>query len=382
MPTTRDYYEVLGVARHASPVEVKRAYRRMALKYHPDRNPGDSEAEGRFKEAAEAYEVLADSDRRSTYDRFGHAGLRGTPGHDFNSMNTQDIFSMFDEIFGGAFGGRTAGRRRGGVPRGYDLETEVELTLEEVVSGADRDVEFRRLDVCQTCDGSGARPGTGPSTCLSCGGSGRVTQVGLGGMFRMATTCGQCHGHGSVITNPCSDCRGRGRVSVKREIIVKIPAGVQDGQAVRIAGEGEPPPPEINPAGQGIRGDLHVVVRVRRHDQFERDGDHLIVAVPVSFTQAALGAEIEVPTIDGSTMLTIPSGTQHGVLFRLDGHGTPDVRSGKRGDLVVVMQLVVPKKLTDDQTQLLSQYAETEDLEVGFEHASLWEKIKDAMKGG
>ncbi len=382
MPTTRDYYEVLGVARHASPDEVKRAYRRMALKYHPDRNPGDSEAESRFKEAAEAYEVLADSDRRSAYDRFGHAGLRGTPGHDFNSMNVQDIFSMFDEIFGGALGGRTAGRRRGGVPRGYDLETEVELTLEEVVSGAGRDVEFKRLDVCQTCDGSGAKPGTGPSTCSSCGGSGRVTQVGLGGMFRMAITCPHCHGRGSVITNPCPDCRGRGRVSVKRDITVKIPAGVHDGQAVRIAGEGEPPPPEINPAGQGIRGDLHVVVRVRRHDQFERDGDHLIVAVPMPFTQAALGAEIEVPTIDGSTTLTIPSGTQHGALFRLDGHGTPDVRSGKRGDLVVVMQLVVPKKLTDDQKQLLSQYAETEDLEVGFEHASLWEKIKDAMKGG
>ncbi|MHC4108681.1 MAG: DnaJ domain-containing protein, partial [Planctomycetota bacterium] len=236
MPTTRDYYEVLGVARNASLDEVKRAYRRLAMKYHPDRNPGDSEAEARFKEAAEAYEVLADAERRSRYDRFGHAGLRGTPGHDFSSMNVQDIFSMFDEIFGGAFGGRAAGRRRGGVPRGYDLETEVELSLEEVVSGAGRDVEFKRLDVCQTCDGSGAKPGSGPSTCSSCGGSGRVTQVGLGGMFRMATTCPHCHGRGSVITSPCPDCRGRGRVPVKRQITVKIPAGVHDGQSVRIAG--------------------------------------------------------------------------------------------------------------------------------------------------
>lgn len=376
MTTTRDYYEILGVSKQSSAEEIKRSYRRMALKFHPDRNPGDPEAEQKFRECAEAYEVLSDTERRGIYDRYGRQGLRSTPVHDFR--NVEDIFSMFEEIFGGPAGGR---RRSRGAPRGYDLETEVELTLAEVVTGTTREVEFKRLDVCQTCQGDGARPGTQRTTCSTCGGSGQVVQSGFGGMFRMVATCRDCRGRGTVISEKCSDCRGTGRVSLKRKLEVKIPPGIHDRQAVRVAGEGEPPPPESSPAGQGIRGDLHVAVRVRRHDRFERDGDHLLVAVPVAFTQAALGAQIEIPTVEGETSLTVPAGTQHGALFRITGEGLPNVRSGRRGDLVVIIQLVVPRKLTESQKALLRDYARTEKLEVGAANPSLWDKIKDAVTG-
>jgi len=379
MPTTRDYYDILSVPNSASAADVKRAYRRLAMKNHPDRNPGDPEAVRRFKESAEAYEVLSDPERRAIYDRYGHAGLRSRPGHDFGSMHAEDIFSMFEDIFGGAMGGRSRRRQRGGVPRGYDLETEVEVTLDEVLTGTSRAVEFKRLDICQTCSGDGTKPGTTRSACSGCGGSGQVAQTGFGGMFRMVTTCRQCGGQGSVIVEKCPDCRGRGRVSIERNLAVKIPAGITDRQAVRVAGEGEPPPPELSPGGKGIRGDLHVVVRVRSHDRFERDGDHLLMVVPVSFTQAALGAEIELSTLDGPVTLEIPPGAQHGALFRIENKGLPDLRSGKRGDLVVVTQLVVPRKLTDSQRELLSEYAKTEELEVGSTSESLWGKIKDAM---
>ena len=380
MPTTRDYYEILSIETTASGDEIKRSYRRLAMKYHPDRNPNDPTAEAKFKECAEAYEVLSNSERRATYDRYGHAGLRGTPGHDFRSMNVEDIFSMFNDIFGGGFAG--GNHRRGGVPRGYDLETEVEITLEEVLSGAEREVDFKRLDVCQTCEGSGAKPGSKPTQCSTCGGVGQVIQTGLGGMFRMQTTCPHCRGRGTVVVDKCGDCRGSGRVSVKRKLSVKLPAGIHDGQAVRVTAEGEPPPPEMSPAGQGLRGDLHVVVRVREHDKFERDVDDLLLAAPINFSQMALGAQIDVPTLDGTRQVNIPAGTQHGALFRINGSGLPNLRSGKRGDLVVVAQLVVPRKLNESQTRLLAEYAKTEDVPVGTGPESAWEKIKRAVKGG
>ena len=382
MPTTRDYYEVLGVEKTANGEDIKRAYRRLAMKYHPDRNPGDADAEARFKECAEAYEVLSDAARRAQYDRYGHAGLRGTPGHDFRSMNVEDIFSMFNDIFGGGFGASRT-RQRHGVPRGYDLETEVELTLEEVLAGAERDVEFKRLDVCQTCEGSGAKPGTEPVTCSTCGGQGQVAQAGLGGMFRMVTTCPHCGGRGRLIVDRCGDCRGTGRVSVKRHLTVRIPPGILSGQAVRVSGEGEPPGADLSPSGQGIRGDLHVVVRVRDHDRFEREGDHLYIAMPVAFTQLALGAKVRVPTLDGhEALLSLPQGTQHGATFSLEGQGLPNIRTGRRGNLVVIVQLVVPKKLDEHQRKVLAEYAELEDLEVVKEQPSLWNKIKDAIKKG
>lgn len=384
MPTTRDYYEILSVTKTASGEEIKRSYRRLAMKFHPDRNPGDKEAEARFKECAEAYEVLADPDKRRRYDQFGHEGLRGTPGHDFRSMNPEDIFSMFNDIFGGAFGGRPGGgRARAGVPRGYDLETEVEVTLDEVLTGTDREVEFKRLDVCQTCEGSGAKPGTEPVTCKTCGGQGQVTQAGLGGMFRMVTNCPHCHGRGKIIVEKCPDCRGKGRVSVKRTLSLKVPAGIHDGQAVRIAKEGEPPPPEVSPEGRGIRGDLHVVVRVRAHEVFERDGDHVLIATPVTFTQLALGAEVTVPALDGDATVTIPPGTQHGAIFRIEQRGLPNLRSGERGHQIVIAQLVVPGKLTDEQRELLREYADTEEVAVNATgRSSFWNKLRDAVTGG
>jgi len=381
MPTTRDYYEVLGVAREASADDIKRAYRRLARKYHPDRNPGDEKAEAAFKEAAEAYEVLSNPERRNTYDRYGHAGLRGTPGHDFGSMNPEDIFSMFEDIFGG-FGGGRRSRQRRGVPRGYDLETEVELSLKEVLTGTERDVEFKRLDVCQTCSGSGAKPGTEPVTCSTCAGQGQVAQQGLGGMFRMVTNCPHCGGRGKVVEEKCSDCRGAGRISVKRALTVKMPPGIHDGQAVRVTKEGEPPPPEMSPSGEGIRGDLHVVVRVSEDDTFARDGDDLFVAMPVAFTQAALGSTVYVPTLEGEVELEVPAGTQHGARFNIRGHGLPNLRTGERGKLIVFTQLVVPKKLSESQRRMLEDYAETEHIEVAKERQSFWHKIKDAVTGG
>ncbi|MDG2291475.1 MAG: molecular chaperone DnaJ [Phycisphaerales bacterium] len=383
MPTTRCYYEVLNVERTASGDEIKRAYRRMAMKHHPDRNPDDPQAETSFKEAAEAYEVLSDGDRRRTYDQFGRDGLRSKPGHDFRSMNPDDIFSMFDDIFGGSFGGRHGGGRSRARTRGFDLETEVELELQDVLTGATREVAFTRLDVCDTCDGSGAKPGTTPAQCSRCAGSGQVTQAGLGGMFRMVTTCPDCQGRGNTITDRCVDCRGTGRIPVDRRLEVKIPAGIHDGQAVRISGEGEPPPQETDPKGAGPRGDLHVVTRIESHQQFERDGNHLLLVMPAAFTQLALGADVELPGIGEGEVheLSIPSGTQHGALFRIDGAGLPDLRTNARGDLIAVIHLMVPKTLNEDQRALLGQYAETEDLEVGASNPSIWNRIKDAVTG-
>jgi molecular chaperone DnaJ len=383
LPSTRDYYEILGVDRNADGEEIKRAYRRMAMKYHPDRNPDDPQAEANFKACAEAYEVLSDPEKRARYDRFGHEGLRGAgaAGHDFSRMNVEDIFSMFNDIFGGGFAGARSGRGRGGVARGFDLETEVQITLKEVLTGAEREVEFTRMDVCEKCTGTGAKPGTRPVTCPTCGGAGRVQQTGLGGMFRMVTTCPSCGGRGSVVKEFCDACRGKGRVPKKRTLSVRIPAGIGDGQAVRIRGEGEPPPPEAAPGGEGQRGDLHVVVRVEEDDLFQREGDHLVMQAPISFTQAALGAEIEVPTLEGKHKLTIPRGTQHGTVLRIPGQGLPDLRSGRRGDLIVAVSIQIPRKLTAAQEKLLREYAATENHDVSPESQSFWQRIKDTFTG-
>lgn len=388
MPSTqRDYYEILSVERAADGEEIKRAYRRLAMKYHPDRNPGDAEAEVRFKECAEAYEVLSDDSKRKVYDQFGHEGLKrggGPAPHDFSRMDVQDIFSMFNDIFGGRGGGFSgfggAGHARGGQVRGYDLETEVEITLEDVLKGCEREVDFTRMDACDKCAGTGAKPGTKPATCPTCGGQGKVQQTGLGGMFRMVTECPACGGRGKIIKEFCEGCRGKGRIPKKRKLSVRIPPGIADGQAVRVRGEGEPPPPSVSPSGEGMRGDLHVVVRIAEHERFHREGDHLVMELPISFAQATLGSEVDVPSLDGSEKLTIPRGTQHGALFKLPGLGLPDLRGGRRGDLGVVVKVEIPKKLTHEQERLLREYAATEDRHVLPEEQGFWKNIKDKFK--
>jgi molecular chaperone DnaJ len=362
----RDYYEVLGVARDAGPDEIKKAYRQAALKYHPDRNR-EPDAEARFKEAAEAYEVLSDAEKRMRYDHYGHAA----PAHDFSGMNVNDIFSMFNDIFGGgAFRGH-------GDQGGADLQIEVELTLEEVATGAEKTIEFERQDLCERCAGGGSEPGSKKRNCPTCGGYGQVEQTsGFGAIFgRVVTICPTCRGKGMLITTPCRQCRGSGRQTKHRVLAVSIPAGISDGQGVRVAGEGEP-----SESG-GARGSLHVYVQVRRHPFFERHGRDLLCRVPISFPQAALGAKIEVPSLDGRIELTIPAGTQHGQMFRLTGKGLPAVRSRQRGDEIVQVWVEVPKKLDKKQEQLLREYAASEDQSVLPESKGFFEKLGKFFSG-
>jgi molecular chaperone DnaJ len=368
----RDYYEVLSVARTASNEEIKRSYRRLAMKFHPDRNTDNkAETEVAFKECAEAYEVLSDPEKRRRYDQFGHAGVSG--GHDFSHMDVGDIFSMFDDIFGGALGGRAGGATRGGgrrSQRGFDLETQVELTLAEVANGAEKTLEFEKQDTCDTCKGTGAKPGVPPVVCVQCGGQGRIAQQGFGGMFRMVTTCPNCRGRGTVVRETCAPCRGTGRQLRHRKVTVKIPAGVHEGQAVRIAGEGE--------AGENGAppGDLHCYIAVKPHPMFSRHHNDIVCQIPISFTQAALGSKIEVPTLKGRDELEVPAGTQHGEVFKLKGKGLPDLRTSRSGDEIVQILIEIPKKLSDRQKQLLKEFAASEDEKILPQRKSFVDKLK------
>jgi molecular chaperone DnaJ len=370
----RDYYEVLGVERNAGADEIKRAYRQAALKHHPDRNPGKPEAEARFKEAAEAYEVLSDPGKRQRYDRFGHQGVKGAGVHDFSGMGVEDIFSMFNDIFGGGIGGFGGGRRRRG---GVDLEMEIELRLEDIAEGTEKSIEFDRQDACSTCHGNGSEPGSEKRICPTCGGYGQVEQTsGFGALFgRVITTCPACKGKGSLIVTPCKACRGSGRRRVHRKLNVKIPAGINEGQGIRVAGEGEPS------ENGGDRGDLHVYVRIAKHPFFERHGRDLLCRVPISFAQAALGAKVEVPSLRGRIELTIPPGTDHGKMFRLAGKGLPDLRSGHHGDEIVQVWIEVPKKLDKRQEELLRQYADAEDKSVLPESKGFFERLANFFSG-
>ncbi len=370
----RDYYDVLGVERSVSPDEIKRAYRQAALKYHPDRNkePG---AEEKFKEASEAYEVLSDPEKRQRYDRYGHAGLEGVGLHDFSHMRADDIFSVFSDLFGDAFGGAFGGRSR--ATRGVSVQTVVELDLKDVATGVTKTLRVLRNDFCDVCAGSGAEPGTDRKTCQTCGGYGQVEQQRSMGFLvtRTVVECPNCHGRGQVIEKACRACHGSGRAKKERVLNVKVPAGIHEGQSIRLPGEGEP-----GPLGSA-RGDLLCVVRVKEHEFFERQGDDLICRLPISFTQAALGAQVDVPTLTGTTPLRIRAGTQYGELFELSGKGLPNMRSGRRGREIVQVIIETPKKLAAHQKELLRKFAETEDRHVLPESKGFFERLKDYLTG-
>jgi molecular chaperone DnaJ len=349
----RDYYEVLGVAKTATEPEIKSAYRKLALKHHPDRNPGDKQAEDLFKEAAEAYAVLADTDKRHMYDRFGHAGLGGaaTGGFDPNVFTGfEDILGGLGDIFGlgDVFGG---GGRRRGPQRGSDLRYDLEISFEESAKGAEMALQIPRQEQCEKCRGNGAAEGSKPTTCPQCQGRGQLRYQQ--GFFTVARTCTQCRGTGTVIAKPCTTCRGAGRVQKDRKLTVRIPPGIASGQRLRLTGEGE-----AGPAG-GPSGDLYVVVHVQEHAFFHRDGNDLFCEVPVSYPTLAIGGEIMVPTLDGTEALTVPEGTQTGTTFRIRGKGMPDVSGRGSGDLQVTVKVAVPKKLSKDQRKLIEQLAAT-----------------------
>ena len=345
----RDYYEVLGVVRTSTDVEMKSAYRKLALKHHPDRNPGDKAAEESFKEAAEAYAVLCDTEKRSLYDRFGHQGVNSAPG---GAGFDPSVFSEFDfgdilgSMFGDAFGG---GRRRGGPQRGADLRYDLEISFEESAKGFETTIQIPRQENCSNCSGSGAAPGTSAATCPQCRGQGQVRFQQ--GFFTVARPCPQCQGVGKIISKPCTSCRGAGRVAKERKLTVKIPAGIATGQQLRLQNEGEAG------SGGGPSGSLFVVIAVQEHEFFRRDGENLFCEVPVNFTTLALGGEIQVPTLDGAESVKVPDGTQTGTTLRLRGKGMPDVNGRGRGDLFATVQVQTPKKLNKEQRHLLEQLA-------------------------
>ena len=366
----RDYYEVLGIARGASEQEIKSAYRKLALRYHPDRNPNNPDAEEKFKECSEAYAILADGEKRALYDRFGHAGVGGAAGGGFDATVFQDFSDIFGEFFGfgDLFGGGSS-RRRSRAQRGADLREDISLQFEEAVFGTETKVSVRRHEICETCQGSGAAPGKAPVTCRSCGGKGQVRYQQ--GFFSIARTCPTCQGSGSVITDPCSSCKGEGRLLKQRTVEVKVPAGVEHGTRIRFNGYGEAG------ASGGPPGDLYVVLHVKEHAFFEREGNNLHCVLPVSFTQAALGAEIQVPTLEGEHALKIPEGTQSGTTLRIRSKGVPVLNGHGKGDLFVEVRVQTPSKLNKRQRELLQELEGSLRIENHPERRTLLGKVKD-----
>ena len=355
MATKKDFYELLGLNRDASEDDIKKAYRKLAMKYHPDRNPDSKEAEEKFKEIKEAYEILSDSQKRAAYDQYGHAGVDpnaggagfGAGGGGFGGFG--DAFAdIFGDILGGRAGAGQGGGQRSNVYRGADLRYNMEITLEEAARGCEKQVRIPAVETCDTCHGSGAKPGTEPKTCQTCGGHGQVRMQQ--GFFSIQQTCPTCHGTGKVIPEPCHVCNGSGRVKKNKTLNVKIPAGVDEGDRIRLAGEGEP---GVN---GGPAGDLYVVTHIREHSVFQRNGQDLHCEMPISFCTAALGGEIEIPTLDGVARLKIPAETQSGQVFRLRGKGIKSVRGASFGDLLCHVVLETPVKLTERQKELLRQF--------------------------
>jgi molecular chaperone DnaJ len=382
MTTQRCYYEVLSVVRTASPEELKKAYKKLALKYHPDRNPDNEEAINLFKEASEAFEVLNDADKRARYDRLGHAGVRGAAGGGAGFQDVNDIFGAFGDLFegfgfqfGSGGGGSRGGRRSGGASRGESLQTKIRIDLTEAFNGCKRELRISRHEACDTCQGSGCKPGTSPIKCSTCGGHGQVVQSQ--GFFKFQSTCPTCRGRGTVVKSSCPSCNGQGRLMKEVTREVSIPAGIDSGMQMCLRGEGE--------AGLngGPRGDLFVDVDVRKHPLFQREGQDLMYRLPITFAQAALGAEIEIPTLKGPETLKIKPGTQPGEVNRLRGQGMPDPRGGnaRTGDLLVEIQVEIPRNLSAEQEELLRKLADLDHKDVMPHSKSFFEKVKQFFSG-
>lgn len=356
MAEKRDYYEVLGVSKDSSADEIKKAYRKLAKKYHPDMNPGDAEAEQNFKEVNEAYDVLSDDDKKAKYDAYGHAAFdpaSGGGGAGFGGFG--DFGFDFGDIFSSFFGGGSSGGRRNGPVRGDDINLRITLTFEEAVFGVKKEISFSKIQKCSTCQGSGAEKGTSPKTCSHCGGSGqvRVQQRTPLGMMQTTRQCDHCHGTGKIIEKPCGDCKGAGYVRVQKKLDVNIPAGINEGQRITLRGQGS------DGRNGGPAGDLNIIVTVRAHAVFEREGNDIYCDVPITYAEATLGAEIEIPTLEGKEKYTIPEGTQTGTTFTLRQRGVQDVNSKRRGNLHVTVNVEVPKNLNSEQKELLRKFAES-----------------------
>ncbi|PYP92886.1 MAG: molecular chaperone DnaJ [Candidatus Angelobacter sp. Gp1-AA117] len=367
----RDYYEVLSVQRTASEQEIKSAYRKLAMQYHPDRNPGNPEAEEKFKECTEAYSVLIDSEKRARYDQFGHAGVSNGAGgfSGFDPANFGDFSDIFGDIVSDFFGVNTG--RRGGsrVQRGGDARADLNLTFEEAAFGKKTEIKVRRYETCEQCKGSGSAPGKGPTTCSTCGGHGQVRYQQ--GFFSIARTCPTCQGSGRVVSDPCTKCKGETRVMRERTVPVSVPAGVEDGTRIRYQEQGD------FGASGGTAGDLYIVLHVKPHAFFEREGKDLFCSVPISFSQAALGAEITIPTLEGEHKLKIAEGTQSGTVFRVKGKGVPSIKGGGKGDLHVQVRVQTPAKLTKKQRELLEELGGASSIENKPEPRGLFEKVKE-----
>lgn len=375
MADKRDYYEVLGVQKGASDDEIKKAFRKQSKKYHPDLNPGNKEAEEKFKEVNEAYQVLSDKEKRSRYDQFGHAGVDpnyGAGGGGFNGAGF-DFGDIFGDIFGGGFGGFGGGGRRSGSGRGNDIRQVIDITFEEAAFGCSKKLNIQTMDKCDSCGGSGAKKGTTAETCPQCHGTGRVRtqQRTILGYMTTETICPQCHGEGKIIKEPCRDCRGTGKVRKSKTVEVQIPAGIDNGQTIQLSGRGE--------AGDkgGPNGDLLLTVRVRPHSIFRREGNDVYIDMPITFVQAALGATLQVPTLDGLVELSIPEGTQTGSRFRMRGKGIPMMRSKARGDQFVTVNVEVPRNLTQRQKEALRDFDEDKNYK---QKKTFYEKMKDFLK--
>ena len=386
MSEKRDYYEVLGVGKDADAKEIKKAYRKLAMKYHPDKNPGDKDAEEKFKEINEAYEVLSDEEKRSTYDRFGHDGLNGQGGFGggqgfggFGGSGFGGFEDIFGDIFGSSFGGGFGGSssRRRGPKRGADIRQSVTISFEDAAFGKKIKVKINRSEECEECHGSGARPGTSKKTCPTCHGSGTVQSVQRTPFGNIASqrTCSTCDGEGEINESPCNKCHGKGSIRKTKTIEVDIPAGIDDGQMIKLSGQGE-----VGEKG-GPRGDLYIVVNVQKHDIFTREGYDVYIEMPIRFTQAALGDKLEVPTLDGKVSYTLPEGTQTGTVFRLREKGIPKLRSNSRGDQYVKVIIDTPKKLNDEQKELLRKFDESCGNKVHEKQRSWKSKIDNFFKG-